>query len=114
MNYPKDWPEIKAAARRALGEEQVDLMDIGYQLCIQEQLKEIINNKHLLEIGRKAVEDVLVEWRDARLSEFPRGNGLVIRERDGKDSSIIRFGPETALRIGLKAIIEHLAMKEVG
>jgi hypothetical protein len=58
----------------------------------------------LLEIGRKAIEDVLVEWRDSRLSEFTRGNGLVIREKDGKDSSMIRFGPETALRIGMKAI----------
>lgn len=58
----------------------------------------------LLEIGRKAIEDVLVDWRDNRLSMFNRGNGLVIREKDGRDSSIIRFGPETALRIGMKAI----------
>jgi len=114
MNYPKDWAKIKAAVRRALGEEQVDLMDIGYQLCIQEQLKEIIDNARLLEIGRKAIEDELIEWRDNHLSMFNRGNGLVVRERDGKDSSIIRFGPETALRIGLKAIMEHLAMKEGG
>ena len=62
--------------------------------------------KESLEIGRKAIEDMLVEWRDSRLSEFNRGNGLVIREKDGRDSSIIRFGPETALRIGI------LAMKE--
>uniref|UniRef100_A0A6M3LQF3 Uncharacterized protein n=1 Tax=viral metagenome TaxID=1070528 RepID=A0A6M3LQF3_9ZZZZ len=110
MNYPKDWVKIKAAARRALGEElnKVDLLDIGAQLYAQDLLKEIINNKHLLEIGRKAVEDVLVEWRDARLSEFPRGNGLVIRERDGKDSSIIRFGTETALKVGLRAIAQYL------
>lgn len=58
----------------------------------------------LLEIGRKAIEDVLVDWRDNRMSEFNRGNGLVIREEDGRDSNIIRFGPETALKIGLKAM----------
>jgi hypothetical protein len=57
-----------------------------------------------LEIGRKAVEDVLIEWRDERLSALGRNNGLVIRERDGRDSSIIRLTIEDALRIGLKAI----------
>lgn len=72
------------------------------------KLQEIIDNDELLEVGRKAIEDTLVEWRDDRLSTPFRGNGLVIRESDGKDSHIIRFGPEIALRIGLKAIAEHL------
>ena len=67
-------------------------------------LDEIIESPQLLEIGRKAVEDVLIKWRNDRLSEPFRGNGLVCRESDGKDSHIIRFGTETALRIGLKAI----------
>ena len=58
----------------------------------------------LVEFGRKAMEDELVEWRNSRRSMFNRGNGLVIREKDGKDSDVIRFGPETALKIGLKAI----------
>lgn len=71
-------------------------------------LKEIANNNELLEIGRKAIENTLIEFRDDRLSEFMRGNGLVIKEKDGTDSSIIRFGPETALRIGLLAIDEYL------
>ncbi len=75
-------------------------------------LKQVVENRQLLEVGRKAIEDILVEWRDSRLSEFYRGNGLVIREKDGKDSSIIRFGPETALRIGLKAIANHFEVIE--
>jgi hypothetical protein len=58
-----------------------------------------------LEIGRRAVEDALVEMRDSRISELGRGNGLVIREKDGTASSIIRFGPETALHIGIKAML---------
>jgi len=33
----------------------------------------------------------------------------VIREADGSESSIIRLGPEDALRIGLKAIGEYVA-----
>lgn len=72
-------------------------------------LIDISENDELLEIGRKAIEDALVEWRDLRISELNRGNGLVIKERDGKRSSVIRFGPEHALKIGLKAIAEHLA-----
>lgn len=75
-------------------------------------LKTIYESQELLEVGRKAIEDTLIDWRDNRLSEFPRGNGLVIREKDGSDSSIIRFGPETALMIGLIAIEKHLNEKE--
>lgn len=67
-------------------------------------LESVAADDRLLEIGRKAVEDALIEWRDMRMSEFTRGNGLVIREHNGKDSHIIRFGPELALRIGMNAI----------
>lgn len=59
-----------------------------------------------LEAGRKAVEDTLVEWRDRRISEIGRGNGCVIWERDGTKSDVIRFGPETALRIGYRALFD--------
>lgn len=70
-------------------------------------LEEIVEDRGLLEVGRKAVEDTLIEWRDMRLSEVGRRNGLVIREKDGSESSLVRFGPETALRIGLLAIAKH-------
>ena len=59
----------------------------------KQDLTELANNEELLEIGRKAIEDVLVDWRDSRLSEFTRNNGLVIRERDGKDSTLHRGHP---------------------
>lgn len=58
------------------------------------------------EVARKAVEDMLIDWRDSRLSEPLRGNGLVIHERDGTASTVIRFGMETAMRVGMKAIVE--------
>ena len=87
----------------------------GYtEMAVKEIFEELLENRELLELGRKAIEDVLVEWRDNRLSEFNRGNGLVIRERDGKDSSIIRLGSETALRIGLKAMLQALKQKYGG
>lgn len=59
-----------------------------------------------LEAGRKAIEDELIWMRDDHIF-MVRGNGLVIRERDGSPSSVIRMGPEDALRIGLKAIAER-------
>lgn len=71
-------------------------------------LLQVAENDELLEIGRLAIEDALVTFRDSRLSEFTRNNGFVIRERDGKASEVIRFGPETGLQIALKAIHEHL------
>lgn len=74
---------------------------------IAEHLRIIAENTVLLEIARVAIEDALVELRDSRISAL-RNNGLVIRERDGKDSDIIRMGSEDALKIGLRAIAEHL------
>lgn len=72
------------------------------------ELLALAGNDELLEIGRKAIEDLLVEMRDSRMFTI-RGNGLVIREIDGSASNIIRLGPEQALRIGLQAIAEHLS-----
>jgi hypothetical protein len=80
---------------------------------VRERLIAIADDEDLLEVGRKAVEDELVEWRDSgrsapRRRAQIRNNGLVIKEWDGSDSHIIRLGPEDALRIGLKAIAEAL------
>jgi hypothetical protein len=74
------------------------------------KLEEIIQNRILLEIGRKAIEDELIELRDCRMATI-RNNGLVIAERNGERSNVIRLGPEDALRIGLRAIAEHLKEK---
>jgi hypothetical protein len=71
-------------------------------------LKDIYNNPQLLEVGRKAVEDTLIDFRNNRISQFGRNNGLVVKEYNGNDSNIIRLGTEDALRIGLKAIAEYL------
>ena len=70
-------------------------------------LLEIAEDEKLLEVGRKAIEDTLVEFRDGRLSAL-RNNGLVIKERNGDASSTIRLGAEDALRIGLKAIAKYI------
>lgn len=70
-------------------------------------LCEVANNPDLLETGRRAVEDALIELRDLRIA-VPRNNGLVCREQNGNDSHIIRMGSETAVRIAILAIAERL------
>lgn len=74
-------------------------------------LLKLAEDQELLEVGRKAVEETLIDFRDSRISQ-PRGNGLVIREKDGTESSLIRLGPEDALRIALKAIHKHLTSRK--
>lgn len=77
------------------------------------QLREIAKDNELLwNVGRKAIEDTLIDFRDSRLSLLGRNNGLVIKEKDGTDSHIIRLGPENALSIGLEAIADHLEGKK--
>ena len=71
-------------------------------------LRKIADDDGLLEVGRKAVEDVLVDFRNTRISLPFRGNGLVVYEEDGKRSSIIRMGPENAISIAIRAIADEL------
>ncbi len=73
----------------------------------KKDLQELAGNIELLEVARLAIENELVEWRDSRLFTL-RNNGFTIMERDGTPSSIIRFGPETGLRIALQAMAEKL------
>ena len=70
-------------------------------------LEEIAEDTTLLEIGRQAIENTLVELRDGRIGRICN-NGLVIKESDGSNSHIIRMRPDDALRIGLRAIAKHL------
>jgi hypothetical protein len=74
-------------------------------------LEEAANDPSLLEVGRSAVESVLIEFRDRRISVLGRGNGLVIRERDGADSHLIRLSTEDALAIALKAMAAELSKR---
>ena len=46
--------------------------------------------------------------RDSRIGIMGRNNGLVIKEKDGSASGTIRLGTETALKIGIEAIADHL------
>lgn len=63
----------------------------------------LTENRVLMEVARRAVEDALVEWRDSSMFVL-RNNGFTIRGKDGSASSIVRFGTEDGLRIALRAI----------
>jgi len=83
----------------------------GLRMAMRRQavaLREVAANDNLLEVGRQAIQEALIEFRESHLS-MPRGNGLGIKEKDGKDPYVlIRMGPEDGLRIGLTAIAKHL------
>lgn len=71
-------------------------------------LRELADDHQMLwEVARAAIEDELIEWRDSRMFVL-RNNGFVVKEVDGSDSHVIRFGPEIGVRIALKAIADHL------
>lgn len=76
-------------------------------------LREVADDDKLIwEVARRAIEDQLIEMRDARMF-VSRNNGLVVKEYDGTQSRIIRMGPEMAVTIALRAIADHLAAKIV-
>jgi hypothetical protein len=60
-----------------------------------------------LEIARKAIEDKLIDFRDSRISMPMAANGLVVHERNGDPSDLIRLTIVDALNIGLSAIQAH-------
>lgn len=73
----------------------------------KQDLIALSRNDELLEVGRRAVEDALIDMRDSRMSMM-RNNGLVVKERDGSPSSIIRLGTEQAISIALAAMAERM------
>jgi hypothetical protein len=75
--------------------------------AIAEMLEKIARDPELLEIARKAIEDELIEYRDSGIGILRR-NGLVVYGKDGSPSSIIRFGSEHGLQLGLQEIAAHL------
>ena len=61
-----------------------------------------------LRAAHMAVQETLVEFRDSRVSMMNAANGFVIREADGKDSSMVRLTTREGLRIGIAAYLHAL------
>lgn len=66
------------------------------------------DQKIMYEIGRLAVEDVLVSLRDSCISFPMRNNGCVIKSKEGEASSIIRLPVEDVVRIAMEAMADYL------
>lgn len=78
-----------------------DAIQRAYELG-QASGKITVTNDELL-TAREALEDELVERRDARIGII-RNNGLCIKEKDGTPSDIIRISTEAAVLQGIEAI----------
>lgn len=72
------------------------------------RLDELADDPAAVAAAHREIQAVLVELRDSRFSLLGRGNGLVIRERDGTDSASIRMSTPEAVRVALRAIAGHL------
>lgn len=92
------------SATRYMGKLMADIRKHSVAIA----LRACADDENLLGVAHKAIEDRLVEWRDMRLSTPLAANGLVIHEKDGKDSNVIRMTPREAMRIGLEAIAKEL------
>lgn len=63
-----------------------------------------------------ALEDQLIEMRDSRLSMLGPANGLVVREKDGAPSDVIRIPTARAIRAAIPVLldgIEHVIGAEL-
>ena len=71
-------------------------------------------NEDALTAAHVAVEKVLIEFRDERISVINRANGFVVREKDGAPSDIMRIGTRDGLAIGIRAYLAALAEPDGG
>ncbi len=77
-----------------------------------EKVRSLADDPEALLAAHISLEDLLVEMRDSRMWIGMPANGLVIRERDGSKSAIIRIGTREAVRLALIAIAFHLEKEE--
>ena len=64
--------------------------------------------------GFMAVEDVLIEFRDARLSILGYANGVVVNEKDGSPSPMVRMRTRYATDLAIETaapLIEAQALR---
>jgi hypothetical protein len=69
-------------------------------------------NETALKAAHIAVEDALIEFRDAGISVIGPANGFVVKSRDGTPSEIMRLGTRDGLRIGIKAYLAAVDAKQ--
>lgn len=65
-------------------------------------------NEEAFEKARLHVENELIWMRDERISILNWANGIVIREKDGSESTVVRMRTQDALRMGIKAYLREM------
>lgn len=71
-------------------------------------LREIADSDELMRAAHIAVEDLLIQMRDDRMSMPNRANGFVVRENDGSPSHVIRLGTRDGIAIAIRAIADRM------
>lgn len=67
--------------------------------------RSVVIDEHALTMAHAAIEDVLCELRDSRISVMGPANGFIVRERNGELSPIMRLGTRDGLRIAIEAYL---------
>jgi len=74
--------------------------------------RELELDEKALTAAHLAIEDVLIEFRDLRVSVMGPANGFVVRERDGSESPIMRLGTRDGLEIAIRAYLAATRAEE--
>jgi hypothetical protein len=108
MNEDEPWKSGKAPGcgegEEIMGAQQEVIAGEGLTEDQRALLRAISENSDLLTLAHLAVEDELADLRDRHMWVGIHGNGLVIKERDGNESSIIRLGTREGIRMALAAL----------
>lgn len=71
------------------------------------ELRRLAEDPEVLKALHLHVEDELIEWRDSGRFMMT-ANGLVVRDRDGSSSDVIRIGTRMAITMILRAAADRL------
>lgn len=73
-----------------------------------ESVRALSRDPKMLQAAHIKLEDQLIDMRDSQMSVFPAANGMVVREKDGSPSDVIRIPTAMAVQIALEAIADKL------
>jgi hypothetical protein len=80
-------------------------------VSLARKLRELADDEYVIYVLHLLIEDELVSRRDARVSSPYRCNGLVIRERDGTNSSAIRIPTDEAVQRVIRGLADYVEKK---
>ena len=100
--------------RNEISDQELAAAKRGAQVYLAIALRRLSEDPEALTAAHLALEDELIELRDAGLSVMGPANGLVVRYTDGTPSDAIRIPTRDAVRMALTALADHLTETETG